>query len=104
MCQSSYVGSHDLHSQRQGGVVCWEIFLNVSLIVTPLAHQSASSEKGGDYLQGDIPECIAYGYALNSAERIIVENYLGNKYGISIANDKFSYESRYGEDITGIGR
>lgn len=59
---------------------------------------------GGDFLQGDIAEGIAFDYALNTAERIIVENYVGNKYGFTIANDKFAYESIYEDDIAGIGR
>ncbi|HXH18778.1 MAG TPA: hypothetical protein VNJ07_06805, partial [Chitinophagales bacterium] len=41
---------------------------------------------------------------LNSAQRIIVENYLGNKYGITIANDKYAYEATHNNDIAGIGR
>lgn len=53
---------------------------------------------------GGIAEVILYSSALNSAERIIVENYLGAKYGLSISNDFYSYESTHAEDLIGIGQ
>ncbi|MFC2086962.1 Calx-beta domain-containing protein [Bacteroidota bacterium] len=56
------------------------------------------------YFGGDIAEFIFYNYALNDAQRIIVDNYLSAKYGISITNDKYSYQTNYGQDVAGIGR
>ncbi|GAG83461.1 unnamed protein product, partial [marine sediment metagenome] len=58
-----------------------------------------------NYMQGDIAELIYYNYDLNDAERIIVENYLGAKYGIDITTaDRYAYESNHGHDVSGIGR
>ncbi len=49
-------------------------------------------------------EKIAYSKALNSAEVNIVENYLGAKYAISIANDKYAYDATASYDVIGIGQ
>jgi hypothetical protein len=57
----------------------------------------------GRHLAGDLAECIVYNTPLNTAQRIIVENYLGAKYAISISNDKYAYESIHGNDVAGIG-
>ncbi|NQY11346.1 MAG: T9SS type A sorting domain-containing protein [Flavobacteriales bacterium] len=57
-----------------------------------------------EHFTGDIAEFIIYNSTLNNAERIIIENYLGNKYGITIANDYFSYQAVHDEDLAGIGR
>jgi len=58
-------------------------------------------------LDGDIAEIIMYDKALSDANRLIVENYLSQKYNITITNDFFGnsadYDSSYGEDIRGIG-
>ena len=40
----------------------------------------------GDFLQGDIAELVIYNRALTSDERHDVENYLANKWGLSITN------------------
>ncbi|MEQ8924738.1 MAG: LamG-like jellyroll fold domain-containing protein, partial [Fulvivirga sp.] len=54
---------------------------------------------------GDIAEVIVYQDALNAAERVIVENYLSQKYAIAIgANDYFSSgDAAYDNDLVGIG-
>ncbi|QSE96286.1 T9SS type A sorting domain-containing protein [Fulvivirga lutea] len=54
---------------------------------------------------GDIAEVIVYQDALNAPERIIVENYLSQKYAITIgANDYFSSgDAAYANDLVGIG-
>lgn len=54
---------------------------------------------------GDMAEFIAYDRILNTAERIIVENYLGAKYFANlIEDDYFDYESTHGTEVIGIGR
>lgn len=53
---------------------------------------------------GDMAEVIMYNSVLNTAQRIIVENYLSSKYGIAIANDRFAYDATHGNDVAGIGR
>ncbi len=56
------------------------------------------------YLYGKIAEVIVYNYALNSAERTLVENYLSEKYNLSISNDKYSNTAGYSFDLRGIGK
>jgi hypothetical protein len=58
----------------------------------------------GQSHQGDIPEVMIYNSVVNSAQRIIIENYLSSKYGIAIITDLFSYDANYGNELTGIGR
>ncbi len=59
---------------------------------------------GDHQFGGDIAEIIVYNITLNSAERIVVENYLASKYDITISNDLYSYESTHANDVAGIGR
>jgi len=47
---------------------------------------------------------INYNRALNTAERKIVENYLGAKYAITIANDLYTHQGAYAGEVAGIGR
>ncbi|WCL81301.1 T9SS type A sorting domain-containing protein [Saprospira sp. CCB-QB6] len=58
----------------------------------------------GTYFGGEYAELIQYNYALNSAQRVIVENYLAAKYNMNIARDYFSFKSTYGHEVAGIGR
>ncbi|RYM33887.1 T9SS type A sorting domain-containing protein [Brumimicrobium glaciale] len=53
---------------------------------------------------GDMSELIHYNRALNTAERKIVENYLGAKYGITIANDLYTHQAVYAGEVAGIGQ
>ncbi len=53
---------------------------------------------------GDIAEVAVYNKVLNSAQRILIENYLSSKYGISISNDKFSSDATHGYDVAGVGQ
>ena len=55
-------------------------------------------------LGADYSEVIHYNRALNTAERKIVENYLGAKYGIAIANDLYTYQAAYAGEVAGIGQ
>jgi hypothetical protein len=67
----------------------------------------ALNDNYGTYLDADIAEIIIYGEDLTQAERIVVENYLANKYGISIAasgNDHWSNNATYPNDLAGIGQ
>ncbi|HXH18411.1 MAG TPA: Calx-beta domain-containing protein [Chitinophagales bacterium] len=64
----------------------------------------ANEAGNGKYFNGNIAEAIIYNVKLNSAQRIIVENYLGAKYGITIANDKYAYQATHENDVAGIGR
>ncbi|PCJ01501.1 MAG: hypothetical protein COB15_00860 [Flavobacteriales bacterium] len=60
-------------------------------------------------LRGYIYEFIIYNFALNTAQTIIVNNYLSAKYGFSLsANDCYSRDDvgggDYDHDVAGIGR
>ncbi|MEO0330534.1 MAG: LamG-like jellyroll fold domain-containing protein, partial [Bacteroidota bacterium] len=67
----------------------------------------ALNEDYGDYFDGDIAEVIIYRDALTAPERLIIENYLNQKYSIAITNDFFGndtdYVSSYDDDLRGIG-
>jgi hypothetical protein len=67
----------------------------------------ALNENYGTYFDGDIAELIFYREGINDAERLIVENYLSQKYGIAIANDFFGtdavFNTSFVNDIVGIG-
>ncbi|MFC2087749.1 Calx-beta domain-containing protein, partial [Bacteroidota bacterium] len=56
------------------------------------------------FYSGDISEIIVYNTELNDAQQLIIENYLAAKYGLTISNDSYSYESEYGENLAGIGQ
>ncbi len=65
----------------------------------------------GQAFQGEIAEVIMYNSFLNSAQRLIVENYLSEKYNIGFTtagNDKFgndaNFNSDYVHNIAGIGK
>ena len=56
---------------------------------------------------GEIGEVIVYNAALNTAQKVIVENYLSSRFSIDIASngrDYFGFESTHDHDLAGIGR
>lgn len=53
---------------------------------------------------GDFTEVMLFNTVLNEAQNIIIANYLGAKYEISIANDRFAYQDTHSKDVAGIGR
>ena len=57
-------------------------------------------------LEGDIAEVIIFRRFLTNAERIVVETYLGSKYGISLTSDFWDEVtfSTYDNEIAGIGQ
>ncbi|MDM8519476.1 hypothetical protein QUF64_05460 [Anaerolineales bacterium HSG6] len=67
----------------------------------------------GDWFNGDIAELIIYQNTINTAQRIIVENYLSAKYGIAplprtrtskdIYSGNFPQHGSYTLDVAGIG-
>lgn len=54
---------------------------------------------------GDIAEYILFTERINSAQRIIIDNYLSAKYNITLAaNDKYSgHDATFTHDVVGIG-
>lgn len=53
---------------------------------------------------GDIAELIVYDTQLDSAQRIIVENYLAAKYGTTLARSRYAYAPSNRFDLAGIGQ
>lgn len=63
----------------------------------------------GRFTDGDIAELIIYNAPLNSAQRIIVNNYLAAKYGLALSsNDLYVMDNpangNFDHDVAGIGR
>lgn len=57
------------------------------------------------FYPGDVAEVIYYGAYLNSAERRLVDNYLGAKYGIAILDDYYTgNDPAYVLNVAGIGK
>ncbi|MCG8574377.1 MAG: T9SS type A sorting domain-containing protein [Flavobacteriales bacterium] len=54
-------------------------------------------------LDGFIAEVVVYNTALNDLERILVENYLGAKYNMSIPSDFYSHQATHNIGLVGIG-
>ncbi|MEM8928806.1 MAG: hypothetical protein AAGC45_11425 [Bacteroidota bacterium] len=64
---------------------------------------------GTQGFRGDLTELIVFNERVNSAQRIIIENYLAAKYGLtSSANDVFDEDDaihgNFDHDVAGIGR
>ncbi|WP_075602045.1 hypothetical protein [Saccharicrinis aurantiacus] len=56
------------------------------------------------YFNGDIAEIIVFRNGLNTAQRVIIESYLSQKYGIIVAKDIFSDgDVNYNNDFAGVG-
>lgn len=63
-----------------------------------------SMDASSDFLDGNIAEVLIYSKALNDAERIVIENYLNEKYDVEIgSNDFFSNSNSYIDNIIGVG-
>ena len=67
------------------------------------------SSYSGRSFSGEITEIIAFNETLNLAERIIVQNYLAAKYGISlVANDFYTQDDaangNFDHNVAGIGK
>ena len=67
------------------------------------------AQHGTEGWNGDIAEVIVYNTSVNSAQRIIIANYLAAKYGFSLAaNDVYREDDagrgNYDHDVAGIGR
>jgi hypothetical protein len=58
---------------------------------------------GGEGFAGDIAEVILSNTAVNTAQRQILESALSEKYGVSVANDRYA-QSGYENDVIGVGQ
>ena len=59
-----------------------------------LGNRNATATSSYTYT-GEISELIVYNDALNDLERILVENYLGAKYGMTIPTDHYAYDGTH---------
>ncbi len=61
------------------------------------------SGTGNEGFGGHVAELILSNEAVNSAQRQILESALGERYGVSISNDRYTH-SGYVNDVTGLGQ
>jgi hypothetical protein len=104
---------------RRNFNVNYQIFYNAALQATladadgntpppnPRIGRHATTANGG--IRGYIYEFIIYNFALNTAQTIIVNNYLGAKYGYTLtSNDIYTQDNpangNYDFEVAGIGR
>ncbi|MES2730661.1 MAG: hypothetical protein V4714_02900 [Bacteroidota bacterium] len=106
----SVVGDLSVSAQRQLSVFLNSTQEGATATGNTTAVQFTSARLGSinsgsaAYFNGDIAEVIYYPSTLNTAQRIIIENYLGARYGISLtnSNDYYSSTTAY-NDVIGIG-
>ncbi len=56
------------------------------------------------FFNGSLAEFILIRQSVNSTQRIIIENYLAAKFGLTISNDKFSFQATHENEVAGIGQ
>lgn len=54
------------------------------------------------FFDGVMAEVVVYSSQLNDASRLVIENSLGAKYNLTIANDHFAYQATHSHDVSGI--
>lgn len=63
-----------------------------------------SINSGADgYFSGDIAEMVYFNTSINAAQRVIVENYLGAKYGLNLTANDFYSNTTFTRNLIGIG-
>lgn len=72
-------------------------------------YETGGSSGTGDYFNGDVAEFIHYNLSTNTAERILIENYLSAKYNIALAaNDVYLMDNPgngdFDNEAAGIGQ
>lgn len=70
---------------------------------------AAGTSSGTQNFEGDIAEIVLFDRQLNSAERVVVHNYLASKYDLTLAaDDHYSGDTpgqeNYDLDVFGVGR
>jgi hypothetical protein len=101
---------------RQNGSGAGQLALFLDGVQSTTLHNGGGNGKGittigsnnapiSQNFPGDIAEVIFYRAPINAAQRIIVENYLSAKYGVSIpaTSDFYAGTSPYLEQVHGIG-
>lgn len=105
--------SHNiLHTEFNIGTNALNSYLNGTLISTANSTRdpgtNVNSTLGTSFLlnyyyDGQVSEFIIFVSDLNSLERILVENYLGAKYGTSLPTDLYAYQATHNIGLIGIG-
>jgi len=54
------------------------------------------------YFNGDMTEIVVFSGQLNDAERVVLQNNLGAKYLLPIADDHYAWEVTHSHDVSGI--
>ena len=54
------------------------------------------------YFNGDMTELVVFSGQLNDAERVVLQNNLGAKYQLPIADDHYAWETTHSHDVSGI--
>jgi gliding motility-associated-like protein len=102
-----------IHAVHNTGIGYHELYINEAAqspadYTTPVVTNGSlclgASRDITNFLGGDIAEFIIYKQKLNTAQKIIVENSLAAKYGISIATDRYEWEATHPYDVAGIGQ
>ncbi|MBK7268948.1 MAG: hypothetical protein IPI07_05370 [Flavobacteriales bacterium] len=113
-------GTFDIFEYSYSAAVGRDVYKNAGNIITdnenktpkvnnlPLYIANESSTSGRN-VDGDIAEVVAFNAPLNSAQRLIVNNYLGAKYARTLSSgDIFVQDNsgnrNYDHDVAGIGR
>jgi hypothetical protein len=95
------------------GTLVSPVNADLNLPSLDLTQGSIGARKAGtiptvdSYLTGDIAEVVVFPSVLNRAQQTVQENYLGAKYGISLAGSVEEYTALnvgYREDVIGIGK
>ncbi len=66
------------------------------------ATQMGGSYNPAGYFSGDIMEIAVFSSQLTDAERVVLDNNLGAKYLLPIANDHYAWEVTHSHDVSGI--
>ena len=67
--------------------------------------ENGNGNGNGYYFEGDVAALIMYNYALDSAERTILENHMSSRFDIAIQNDLYSHDATgHHHNVAGIGR
>ncbi len=72
----------------------------------PVIHDSVwvGGSSTGYHMDGYIAEAFVFNTPLNTAEDKILQNYISSKYGTTISNDFYAYDTDYGLGVIGIGQ
>lgn len=102
---SSHYTPTNLQTYNQGNLIMTKTATNS----VPTGHQNItignkSTIGTGTYIfTGDIAEVIIYNTTLNPLQRIMVENYLGAKYNMTIPVDRYAFDATHRFGLIGLG-